>query len=81
MHAQDFQEPKGDIIWTKHQVNQEGTQKCDTEKVVQIYIKEPNQHMIDSKVQHKNYIKTNEHKEKQNTHAQRFISFKKVKQL
>ena len=28
------------------------------------YIKEPTQHMIDSKVQHKNHIKTNEHNEK-----------------
>jgi hypothetical protein len=81
MHAQDFQEPNEDIIWTKHQENQEGTPKCDTTKGYPNYIKEPNQHMIDSKVQHKNYIKTNEHKENQNTHAQRFISFKKVKQL
>ena len=24
MHAQNFQEPKEDIIWTQHQVNQEG---------------------------------------------------------
>ena len=31
------------------------------------YIKEPTQQMIDSKVQHKNYIKTNEHKENQHT--------------
>ena len=23
MHAQDFQEPKEDTIWTKHQINQE----------------------------------------------------------
>ena len=30
MHAQDFQGPKGDTIWTKHQVNQEGNQKIDT---------------------------------------------------
>jgi hypothetical protein len=22
MHAQEFQEPKGDIVWTKHQTNQ-----------------------------------------------------------
>ena len=81
MHAQDFQEPKGDIIWTKHQANQEGTQKCDTPKGYPNYIEEPNQHMIDRRVQHKNSIKTNKHEEKQNTHAQRFISFKKVKQL
>ena len=26
MHAQDLHEPKGDTIWTKHQVNQEDTQ-------------------------------------------------------
>lgn len=30
MHAQDFQEPIGNTIWTKHQVNQEGTPKGDT---------------------------------------------------
>ena len=70
MHAQDFQEPKGDIFWTKHQENQEGTSKCDTTKGYLNYIKEPNQHMIDTKVQHKNHIKGNEHKDKQNTHAQ-----------
>ena len=81
MRAQDFQEPNEDIIWTKHQENHEGTPKCDTTKGYPNYIKEPNQHMIDSKVQHKNYIKTNKHKENQNTHSQRFISFKKVKQL
>ena len=23
MHAEDFQEPKEDAIWTKHQINQE----------------------------------------------------------
>lgn len=39
MHAQDLHEPKGDTIWTKHQVNQEGTQKCDKIKVVQIISK------------------------------------------
>ncbi len=39
MHAQDFQEPKGDTIWTKYQLNQEGTQKCDKTKVVQIISK------------------------------------------
>jgi hypothetical protein len=32
MHAQYFQEPKGDTIWTQHQEKQEGTQKCDTSK-------------------------------------------------
>ena len=30
MHAQDFPEPKGNTIWTKHQVNQDGTPKSDT---------------------------------------------------
>ena len=39
MHAQDFQEPKGDIIWTKHQANQEGTPRCATSKVIQIISK------------------------------------------
>ena len=49
MHAQDFQEPKGDIIWTQHQENKEGTSKCDTRRGYPNYIKEPNQHMIDTK--------------------------------
>ena len=40
---------KGDIIWTKHQINQEGTPKCDTTKGCPNYIKEPNQHMKDPK--------------------------------
>ena len=60
MHAQDLHEPKGDTIWTKYQVNQEGTQKCDKIKVVQIISKfqintwfkipietKSNQHIID----------------------------------
>ena len=80
MYAQDFQEPKGDIIWTKHQENQEGTPKCGTTKVIQIISKNQINTWF-SKVQHKNYIKTNEHRENKNTHAQRFISFKKVKQI
>ena len=67
MHAHDFQEPKGDIIWTKHQANQEGTQKCDTPKGYSNYIKEPNQHMIDGRVPHTNSIRTNKHEEKQKT--------------
>ena len=50
MHAHDFQEPKGDIIWTKHQTNQGGTPKCDTTKGYPNYIKESSQHMIESKV-------------------------------
>ena len=63
MHAQDFQEPNEDIIWTKHQENQEGTPKCDTTKGCPNYIKEPiqrmidhqtNQHMIGHKVQQVN---------------------------
>ena len=69
------------MIQKKHQANQEGTSKCDTTKGYPNYIKESNQHMIDSKVQHKNSTKTNEHKENKNTHAQRFISFKNVNQL
>jgi hypothetical protein len=39
MHAQDFQEPKGDIIWPKHQKGQEVTQRCEKLKVVQIISK------------------------------------------
>jgi hypothetical protein len=30
MHAHDFQEPKGDVIWTNNQINRECTQMCDT---------------------------------------------------
>ena len=39
-----------EIYWTKHQENQEGTQKCDAPKGYPNYIKEPNQHMIDRRV-------------------------------
>jgi hypothetical protein len=61
MHAQEFQEPK-DIIWTKHQEDQEVTQRCEEIKVVQNYIKESTQHKIDSKVHQVNKANTNEHK-------------------
>jgi hypothetical protein len=39
MHAQDFQEPKEDTIWTKYQEGQEVTQMCENLKVVQIISK------------------------------------------
>ena len=42
MHAQNFQEPKGDTIWTRHQENQDDTLKCDTIKGCPNYIKDPN---------------------------------------
>ena len=45
MHAQGFQEPKEDIIQTKHQVHQEGTPTSDVTKGCPKYIKEPNQQM------------------------------------
>ena len=54
MHAQDFQEPKIDTIWTKYQEKQEGTPKCDTTKGYPNYIKDPSQNMIYNKVQQKN---------------------------
>ena len=63
MHAQYFQEPKGDIVWTKHQINQKCTQRCDARKGCPKYIKESNNHKIDSKVQQMNEAKTNDHKE------------------
>ena len=50
MHAYNFQEPKRDIIWTKHQVNQESTPKVWQKKGCPNYIKEPNQHIIKHKV-------------------------------
>jgi hypothetical protein len=42
MHAQYFQDPKGDIVWTKHREKQEGTQKCDTSKGYPNCIKKSN---------------------------------------
>jgi hypothetical protein len=40
MHAQDFQEPKGDTIWIKHKEEQASTQNYEaTKKVVQIISK------------------------------------------
>jgi hypothetical protein len=42
MHAHDFQEPKGDVIWTKHQISREA-HKCVTQyKGVQIISKNQN---------------------------------------
>ena len=54
MHAQDFQEPKGDIIWTKTPSKSRRHTKVWHEKDCPNYIKEPNQHMIDHKVQQVN---------------------------
>jgi hypothetical protein len=62
MHAQDFQEPKGNTIWTKHQKEQASTQNCEAKKGCPNYIKESNQHKIDSKVHQVNKSKANEHK-------------------
>ena len=47
MHAQYFQEPKEDTIWTKTP-NKPRDNGCPN------YIKESNQHKIDSKVQQMN---------------------------
>ena len=47
MHAHDFQEPKRDTIWTKYQVNQQSTHKCDKKINCPNYIKDPNQHLIE----------------------------------
>jgi hypothetical protein len=62
MHAQDFQEPKGDTIWTKNQEEQASTQNCEATKGCPNYIKESNQHKIDSKVHQVNNTNANEHK-------------------
>ena len=75
MHAQDFQEPKGDTIWTKHQESQERTQKVWHQRIVQIISKNQINTKIDSKVQQVNKAKAHEQKYKKNTHAQRLISF------
>ena len=53
---------KGDTIWTKHQEGQASTQNCEATKGCPNYIKESNQHKIDSKVQLVNQAKANEHK-------------------
>ena len=63
MHAQDFQEPKGDTIWTKRQEIQERTQKVWHQRIVQIISKNQINTKIDSKVQQMNKAKTNDHKE------------------
>jgi hypothetical protein len=62
MHAQDFQEPKGDKFWTKHQEEQASIQNCEATKGCPNYIKESTQHKIDSKVHQVNNAKANEHK-------------------
>ena len=51
---------KRDTIWTKHQVNQEGTQKCDKKKVVQII----------SRIQINTWFKTNSNQPKDDSKAQ-----------
>jgi hypothetical protein len=53
---------KSDTIWTKFQVKQESTQKFEATKGYPNYIKESNQHKIDSKVHQVNKEKANEHK-------------------
>jgi hypothetical protein len=53
---------KRDTIWTKHQEDQEVTQRCEELKVVQNYIKESTQHKIESKVHQVNKANANEHK-------------------
>jgi hypothetical protein len=53
---------KRDTIWTKFQVKQESTQKCEAIKGYPNYIKESNQHKIDFKVHQVNKSKANEHK-------------------
>jgi hypothetical protein len=63
MHAKNFQEPKGDTIWTKHQEHQRVTRRCEKPKSCPNYIKESIQHKIDSKVHQVNKANTNEHKE------------------
>ena len=63
MHAQDFQEQKGDTIWTKDQESQERTQKVWRQRIVQITSKNQINTKIDSKVQRVNEAETNnEHK-------------------
>ena len=80
MHAQDFQEPKGDTIWTKHQESQERTQKVWHQRIVQIISKNQINTKIDSKVQQVNKAKEMSIKDKLNTHAQDLSHSKKVKQ-
>jgi hypothetical protein len=62
MHAKNFQEPKGDTIWTKHQEDQRVTRRCEKPKSCPNYIRESIQHKIDSKVHQVNKANTNEHK-------------------
>ncbi len=49
MHAQDFQEPNGDMTWTKCKIDYDDTQRCDVSKGCPTHIQESNQHKIDSK--------------------------------
>jgi hypothetical protein len=53
---------KRDTIWTKFQVKQKSTQKCEATKGYPNYIKESNQHKIDSKVHQVNKSKASDHK-------------------
>jgi hypothetical protein len=53
---------KRDTIWTKFQVKQGRTQKFEATKGYPNYIKESNQHKIDSIVHQVNKAKANEHK-------------------
>ena len=39
MHAQDFQEPKGDIIWIKDQVNQEVQRVYHNKRLSKLYLR------------------------------------------
>ena len=53
---------KQDTIWTKHQLNQEGTHKCDKRKNCPNYIKNPNQHKIErTKMPNESKIPIDEH--------------------
>ena len=45
---------KRDTIWTKHQLNEESTQKCDPTNGFPNYIEDSNQHKIESKDQQMN---------------------------
>ena len=51
---QDFQEPNGDMTWTKYKIEHDDTQRCDMSKGCPNHIQESNQHKIDSKVQQMN---------------------------
>ena len=72
---QDFQEPNGDMTWTKHKIQHDGTQRCDMSKDYPNHIQESNQHKIDPNVQWMNKTQHQEQDDIQNTHAQGLISF------